>query len=744
MRLEVRLEDAPVGVVGEVPDRPRPRRALRRELLEAVGHARELHDRSARRGKLGRPPRGANGVVAKDTGLWPTSTPLSPDVPCRTMKLTFKSRYLSLQELPDTSLPTFTLVTGLNGAGKTHLLRAIESGAVGVDIAPDPRTDIKYFDWTSLHPNELQTVTSASLYQQRDQVLEWIQTSRREHDPALSDLLARYSVQRKWARNPWDIGRASPSQLEAIINDEPTRDTFVAELRTLLKVTTNTINQHVNSQQNPALWAAVSGVAGGIANSGGTFPVLIRESDFHDKHVSLGTADIFQQSLAQLFLAYFELQKLNRLNRMEIEDGRTPPAPYLPDEEFCTKHGLPPWDFVNRSLESAGLAFRIDHPIEWTTSRYVPTLAKVSSGVTMPFAALSSGEKVLMSFALCLYYSTDRRQIVTRPKLLLLDEIDAPLHPSMSRLLLNVITNTLVKDEGISVIMTTHSPSTAAVAPVGSLFTMKPEIPGLHAATRGQAVSLLTADIPVLAITFDGRRQVFVESALDAERYEKLFSNLRADIQHERSLVFVGVGSRSKNGDRDAGCAQVTRIVNELTQAGNISVFGLLDWDTKNRPTPRVHVVGYEERYSIENCLLDPLLVAALAIREDRACGTGLGLTENESYNDLASLSPDRLQQLADVVQLRVLNLADATRLGEKLRVTYLRGLVLELSKAYLHHHGHTLEDLVKAAFPHLRKYHRSGDMLMRIIDPVVVEMRHLVPAALVSAMQGILNTEIE
>lgn len=659
------------------------------------------------------------------------------------MKLTFKSRYLSLQELPDTSLPAFTLITGVNGAGKTHLLRAIESGSVSVDLAPDPRTDIKYFDWTSLHPNELEPATSASLYRERDQVLEWIEAARRQHAPALNDLLVRYSVQRKWGRDPWDIGRVSPSRLEEIINDEPTRNAFTNELRGLLRMTTNFINQHVNSQRNPTLWAVVSSVAGGIANSGGIFPVLIRESDFYDKHVSLGAAEIFQQSLGQLFLAYFELQKLNRLNRMETEDGRTPPTPCLSEEDFRAKHGTPPWDFVNRSLERAGLAFRIDHPIEWTTSRYVPTLTKVSSGATMPFSALSSGEKILMSFALCLYYSIDKRQPVGRPKLLLLDEIDAPLHPSMSRMLLEVITNTLVKEEGISVIMTTHSPSTAAVAPVGSLFTMKPEIPGLHPATHGQAVSLLTADIPVLAITFDGRRQVFVESALDAERYEKLFSNLRADIQHERSLVFIGVGSRSKDGDRDAGCAQVIRIVNELTQAGNISVFGLLDWDTKNHPTPRVHVVGCEERYSIENCLLDPLLVAALAIREDRACGTELGLTENESYNDLALLSPERLQRLADAIQLRVLAFADEAHLGKKLRVTYLRGLTLELSKNYLHCNGHALENLVKQAFPHLRKYHRNGEMLMRVVEPIVVEMPHLVPAVLVSAMKDILNVEI-
>ena len=70
-----------------------------------------------------------------------------------------------------------------------------------------------------------------------------------------------------------------------------------------------------------------------------------------------------------------------------------------------------------------------------------------------------------MSFALCLYHAADQSTAVDFPKVLLFDEIDAPLHPSMSRSLLRTIQKTLVEEHGIFVILTTHSPSTVALAP---------------------------------------------------------------------------------------------------------------------------------------------------------------------------------------------------------------------------------------------------------------------------------------
>ncbi|MDT0619452.1 ABC transporter ATP-binding protein, partial [Salinisphaera sp. P385] len=123
-------------------------------------------------------------------------------------------------------------------------------------------------------------------------------------------------------------------------------------------------------------------------------------------------------------------------------------------------------------LEVCRLDFRVEPPPLHEVGSYEPKLTKLSSEVEMRFQDLSSGEKVLMSFALCLYNATDARQEKPFPKLLLLDEVDAPLHPSMVVSLIDTVREVLVEGKGVSVIMTTHSPSTVALAPEEALYEM--------------------------------------------------------------------------------------------------------------------------------------------------------------------------------------------------------------------------------------------------------------------------------
>ena len=49
------------------------------------------------------------------------------------MKLKQNQQYLSITNFAPVELPDFTVLTGGNGAGKTHLLEAISKGNVVVD-----------------------------------------------------------------------------------------------------------------------------------------------------------------------------------------------------------------------------------------------------------------------------------------------------------------------------------------------------------------------------------------------------------------------------------------------------------------------------------------------------------------------------------------------------------------------------------------------------------------------------------
>ena len=130
-------------------------------------------------------------------------------------------------------------------------------------------------------------------------------------------------------------------------------------------------------------------------------------------------------------------------------------------------------------------------------------------------------------------------------------------------------------------------------------------------------------------------------------------------------------------------------------KAGNGSVFGVIDWDTKNEENGRVFVLGYGQRYSIESYILDPLLIGALLLREkvDIAHRDRMGVTGNETHVDLRDFGNDRLQRIADVVTIHLgYDVAQ-----DRLECEYVNGRRIQIPKALLTSKGHELETLIKA-----------------------------------------------
>jgi predicted ATPase len=55
------------------------------------------------------------------------------DVARNIMKLIYQKDHLSITQFNPIDIPDFTILTGINGAGKSHLLQAIENRSVLVD-----------------------------------------------------------------------------------------------------------------------------------------------------------------------------------------------------------------------------------------------------------------------------------------------------------------------------------------------------------------------------------------------------------------------------------------------------------------------------------------------------------------------------------------------------------------------------------------------------------------------------------
>jgi ABC-type Mn2+/Zn2+ transport system ATPase subunit len=678
------------------------------------------------------------------------------------MKLTFQKPHLSITTFPETELPEFTLITGVNGAGKTHLLRAIGAGDISTDIAPNPKQEIKFFDWGSLVPSDMGTTTVTNLHSERSQLLNVIRESCSHYQKNLDAIIKKYNLYTLHTGN--DAWKLCTVSIEEIAQFSLTNSLTA---QAICSISDKIIKQLVNSDLSKSVQDEIVNNYGAqiihselghlvelvvkyaktrlqthqeqidkLHDEYGRNIVVLSQSNLDDQAFSWNSGNLFQQSFSQMFLAYFELQKLNKLHKLNHDEGRNS-GHVLTEEEFCKRHGSPPWDFVNEVFTNAKLDFSISYPESYTAVDFTPKLTKLSTGVEINFSDLSSGEKILMSFAFCLYYSRDDRQLIQKPKLLLFDEIDAPLHPSMSRHLINTITETLVKKHGVHVIMTTHSPSTVAIAPAESVYIMKPSEAGLHKVNKNQAIALLTAEIPTLSINFDGRRQVFVESGNDAKYYDAIYKILRSNLNSERSLTFIAVGLKNSKGeDVGSGSNQVTRIVDSLVKHGNESVFGLIDWDKKNQPKDRIVVLAHEKRYAIENCLLDPLLVAALVVLECPKFHAEIGLKELGNRTNFYNMTAEHYQTFVNNVQTKVLG---SNSQPDSILVKYKGGFSLNISQEYLQSQGHNLEEKVKTAYPCLKRFNNTG-LMLHVAEVILSECPNFIPMELEECLTALLN----
>ncbi len=643
-----------------------------------------------------------------------------------TMKLISNRIYKSVARFTSIDLPTFTVLTGVNGAGKSHLLEAIEVNAVSVEgIAPNQPsgpTSIRRFDWSTLVPQDTGPFSAAQI--STEQVNLWNEVSQHRHH-----LLVAHQDR----INQLNIPALEKLNIKAL---RALREPDLIELGVAHGMASGVINtiQHsidssnqqfmqmflMNDPQNRRRLLSKFSEAEPIS-----FLAMDQDDFYRAYPKTWQPVDLFQQSFARLFSAYQRHWAQNKLKTIGAADG----ADVIPlsDNEFLAKHGQAPWDFLNEVLEAAELDFRINAPYKWDDRPYEPILTDIKRDIRIKFADLSSGEKVLMSFALCLYHASDPDSSRDFPKVLLFDEIDAPLHPSMTRSLLRTIHLTLVEKHQINVILTTHSPSTVALAPESSIHVMRKHgADRLERTTKDIALGILTAGVPTLSVNHENRRQIFVESKHDVEYYGGLYQRCKSYLSPDVSLVFIASGS-------SGNCTQVESVVNKLVAGGNRTTLGVIDWDLKNTSSDSTIVVGQNERYSIENFLLDPVLLGLLLLREKAFSPELFGLPLNFRYTDAMTLSHTYLQGLADRVITDVASTSIFPNDHSFVNFHYLNDMYISAPKWLAHMQGHLLETKLKEAYPRLNRYQKEPDLKMEIITKVVDDFPQITPLSIVT-----------
>ena len=653
------------------------------------------------------------------------------------MKISFNKPYKSIRQFANLELPDFVVLTGVNGAGKSHLLEGLENGSLSIEGVPPNELHgakpIRRFDGNSLVTQDTGTFSGAQITSELAGYWENIRQHWTGQSETFFGGLRGLQIPGLEKMNPKDIVSLTKDQLVAIGFTSECASAAVSQIYSVSQAVENQVTAQF-VQQDPSN-------RNNLIRKFNTVKKLplfaMSQDDFYESYPdNWQQIDLFQQSFSRLFSAYQRNWRANQLRGIGKANGENIVA--LSDEEFVQKYGTPPWDYLNEVLEVANLDFRINAPFQWDDRPYEPILTDAKRDIQIKFADLSSGERVIMSFALCLYHVNDPRAAIEYPKVLLFDEIDAPLHPSMTSSLLRTIEKTLVNDRQIKVILTTHSPSTVALSPPESIFAMSKIGPTrVQRCSKDAALGILTAGVPTLSVNFEKRRQIFVESKYDVEFYSSLYELSRKCLVPDISMSFIASGSGG-NGN----CDQVVSVVKQLRNAGNRTVFGLIDWDLKNTSIDGVFVLGSDDRYSIENYILDPLLIGLLLLREKILDATGFGLPSESTYLSLSQDDADSLAKIGKQVCADLDRFIDA---GQKADSTpqdflYRNGVSISFPRWLSRIQGHKLESTVKQAYPPLNKYRNEPDLKLAIISLILHERPELVPNVLISTLRAIQN----
>ena len=238
-----------------------------------------------------------------------------------------------------------------------------------------------------------------------------------------------------------------------------------------------------------------------------------------------------------------------------------------------------------------------------------------TSGAQYELNSLSSGEKILM--ALCLL-SFNQHLGRRRPKLLLLDELDAVLHPSMAAALVTTLKSLFVP-HGTKVLMTSHSPMTVATLDEADIFRVVRTDGRVKVSptTKSEAIEELsegfaTVDAGLRIAAYDEAKVTILTEGHNARHLKKwvqlnfpkdvhVFDEL-ANHSSDRQLLAYGrlLGRMNTNThfvivwDCDASC-QAETLRRELPKSSNVTPFAFTKRD--NQIARKGIENNYDERF---------------------------------------------------------------------------------------------------------------------------------------------------
>jgi len=469
-----------------------------------------------------------------------------------------------------TQLPDFCVIIGKNGSGKTKFLESIQSGnIIASNSASGQRLSSTYFNYNDF------TTKDPKVYGKNNQ-------------PKNLNTFVDNGDMSRFTNELSTVLKAGSSSIKIDLETVFTQNSFYSKY---------TSDSSVLKKSNFKLNRNEKEIFRRIRKT----VFSIGEFDFYynlskDMNINLRSLsglkndnNYLGKRIRDLFIEYSI--KLTEFKHSQLNK----PDEYQKNlEKFIEKNGNAPWDELNIALnEYPANSYLFDtelyeKPAQFGVKREdISMPIQVRNGESVVLVdQLSSGEKTLLALAVVVYEQGKIRQ----GNLLLLDEVDSSLHPSMIKQLLSGIRTSFI-ERGYRVIFVTHSPSTTAFSREGSLYELrkvdgsKHEIreikrnAGLEILTSG----FMTLDEGLVAIK-SHKPLVFVEGPTDIQYIKDAAAKLAKQALLDSIDIRI-VGSETDQGTADSDEKNLKQFAKTLSHHDSLlehKVLFIHDPETQN------------------------------------------------------------------------------------------------------------------------------------------------------------------
>ena len=395
--------------------------------------------------------------------------------------------FACVKSLDAFELPEFAVLIGKNGVGKTRLLSGIQDGSIAVSGLP--REDIEFFNFTSFHSGDSGAASWETSEFHRQVVERYFAPSAGSPlgevaERIFQKTLDRFELSRDVERRR-EFVEAIRSEISSlpdfqILGNFGGDDAVTSYSQAMQQQVFKPLDSGSQKGRNVRNRLPI-----GVGNNkavlvslamklGRKLPHELDRSDFiRASNYEGGT---IRNQLSELFTRYKvdqchwaiteaeESDKSYRELMREYRQAERPPWETLRAvldrmRDASTDPGLFNFEFSDPEQDS--LNYRNHRDYSFTT-----TFTNRSTGESYLTRDLSSGESILLSLCFAAFHKAMGRR---QPGLVLLDEVDAVLHPSMISALIAGLKEQFV-DNGTPVIMATHSVTTVSLVDDDAIF----------------------------------------------------------------------------------------------------------------------------------------------------------------------------------------------------------------------------------------------------------------------------------